>query len=170
MTDYREMWERLGINLEAHDGLLEVLPPMYEEHILSQENRPEGMEYFDFVFSEVHGLRIQELVEHKRKGGIVAGTFCTYVPEELIVAANGICVGLCSGADVAIDEAEKYLPRNLCSLIKSSLGFKLARVCPYIESCDLLVGEATCDGKKKYYEILGFFLTLRLTERPKLFL
>ncbi|MBN2026468.1 MAG: 2-hydroxyacyl-CoA dehydratase [Actinobacteria bacterium] len=168
MTDYRDMWEKLGIDLEAHDGLLEVLPPIYEEHILSQENRPEGMGYFDFVFSEVHGLRIQELVEHKRKGGIVAGTFCTYVPEELIVAANGICVGLCSGADVAIDEAEKYLPRNLCSLIKSSLGFKLAKVCPYIESCDLLVGEATCDGKKKYYEILGQLQPLHLMEVPQM--
>jgi benzoyl-CoA reductase/2-hydroxyglutaryl-CoA dehydratase subunit BcrC/BadD/HgdB len=168
MADYREMWEDLGINLEAHDGLLEVLPPMYEENILSQENRPGGMEYFDFVFSEVHGLRVKELVDHREGGGVVVGTFCTYVPEELIMAAGGICVGLCAGADVAIEEAEKYLPRNLCSLIKSSLGFKLAKVCPYIESCDLLVGEATCDGKKKYYEILGQLQPLHLMEVPQM--
>ncbi|MDY6796019.1 MAG: double-cubane-cluster-containing anaerobic reductase [Actinomycetota bacterium] len=167
MTDYRKMWEGLGIDLEAHDGLLEVLPPMYEENILSQEGRPEGMGYFDFVFSEVHGLRIKEMVDHKKDGGVVVGTFCTYVPEELIIAANGICVGLCSGADVAIEEAEKYLPRNLCPLIKSSLGFKLGKVCPYFESCDLLVGEATCDGKKKYYEILGQFQPTYLMEVPQ---
>jgi len=149
MTDYHDMWKELGIDLDAHDGLLEVLPPMYEENILSQEGRPGGMEYFDFVFSEVHGLRIKELVEHREAGAVVVGTFCTYVPEELIIAAGGICVGLCAGAQVAAEEAEKYLPRNICALIKSSLGFKLAKVCPYIESCDLLVGETTCDGKKK---------------------
>ncbi len=168
MSDYHEMWKSLGIDLEAHDGLLEVLPPMYEENILRQENRPEGMQYFDFVFSEVHGLRIKELVEHREAGGIVVGTFCTYVPEELIVTAGGICVGLCAGAQVAYEEAEKFLPRNICALIKSSLGFKLAKVCPYIESCDLLVGETTCDGKKKYFELLGELQPVHLMEVPQM--
>jgi benzoyl-CoA reductase/2-hydroxyglutaryl-CoA dehydratase subunit BcrC/BadD/HgdB len=167
MAGYRDMWEKLGIDLAAHDGLLEVLPPLYEETILSQEGRPEGMSYFDFVFSEIHGLRVKELVDHREAGGIVVGTFCTYVPEELIIAAGGICVGLCAGAQVAAEEAEKYLPRNICSLIKSSLGFKLAKVCPYIESCDLLVGETTCDGKKKYYEILGEFQPVHVMELPQ---
>jgi len=167
MADYTEMWTELGIDLAAHDGLLEVLPPLYGESILSQEGRPEGMEYFDFVFSEIHGLRVKELVDHKKSGGTVVGTFCTYVPEELIIAAGGICVGLCAGAQVAAEEAEKYLPRNICALIKSSLGFKLAKVCPYIESCDLLVGETTCDGKKKYYEILNDFQPVHVMELPQ---
>ena len=167
MSDYRKMWEDLGIDLEAHDGLLEILPPLYEDIILSQEDRPEGMQYFDFVFSEIHGLRVKELVDHKEKAGNVIGTFCTYVPEELIIAAGGICVGLCAGAEFAVEEAEKYLPRNLCALIKSSMGFKLAKVCPYIEACDLLVGETTCDGKKKYYEILGDFHPVHVMELPQ---
>lgn len=167
MSDYHAMWEKLGLDLAAHDGLLEVLPPLYQDAILSQENRPEGMQYFDFVFSEVHGLRIKELVDHRAAGGIVVGTFCTYVPEELILAAGGICVGLCAGAQVAEEAAEQYLPRNLCALIKSSMGFKLAKVCPYIESCDLLVGETTCDGKKKYYEILGQFQPVHTMELPQ---
>jgi benzoyl-CoA reductase/2-hydroxyglutaryl-CoA dehydratase subunit BcrC/BadD/HgdB len=167
MADYREMWEELGLDLAAHDGLLEVLPPLYDETILSQEERPRGMEYFDFVFSEIHGLRVKELVDHRRSGGVVVGTFCTYVPEELIIAAGGICVGLCAGAQVAAEEAEKFLPRNICALIKSSLGFKLARVCPYIESCDLLIGETTCDGKKKYYEILNDFQPVHVMELPQ---
>jgi benzoyl-CoA reductase/2-hydroxyglutaryl-CoA dehydratase subunit BcrC/BadD/HgdB len=167
MTDYRDMWKDLGLDLEAHDGLLEVLPPLYEESILSQEGRPEGMSYFDFVFSDLHGIRVKELYGHRKAGGVVVGTFCTYVPEELIIAAGGICVGLCAGADMATQEAEKYLPRNLCTLIKSSLGFKLAKVCPYIESCDLLVGETTCDGKKKYFEILDDFQPVHVMELPQ---
>ena len=87
--DYRTMWEELGIDLDAHDGLLEVLPPLFGDVFLSQEGRPARMSYFDYVFSEVHGHRIQELVTHKQKGGIVVGTYCTYAPEELILAAGG---------------------------------------------------------------------------------
>jgi benzoyl-CoA reductase/2-hydroxyglutaryl-CoA dehydratase subunit BcrC/BadD/HgdB len=59
---------------------------------------------------------------------------------------------LCAGAEFGFEEAERFLPRNTCALIKSFFGFKLSRVCPYIESTDLLVGETTCDGKKKAYE------------------
>ncbi len=167
MTDYRDMWEELGLDLEAHDSLLKVLPPLYKDSIVRQEGRPEGMSYFDFVFSEIHGLRVKELVDHRASGGVVIGTFCTYVPEELIIAAGGIGVGLCAGARVAEDVAEQYLPRNLCALIKSSLGFKLAKVCPYMECCDLLVGETTCDGKKKYYEILGEFQPVYVMDLPQ---
>jgi benzoyl-CoA reductase/2-hydroxyglutaryl-CoA dehydratase subunit BcrC/BadD/HgdB len=167
VTDYHDMWRELGLDLQAHDELLQLLPPIYEESILSQKNRPQGMSYFDFVFSEIHGLRVKELCDHHEAGGTVVGTFCTYVPEELIIAAGGICVGLCAGAEVAPQEAEKYIPRNICSLIKSSLGFKLASVCPYIESCDLLVGETTCDGKKKYYEILNEFQPVHVMELPQ---
>jgi len=111
------------------------------------------MRYFDFVISEVHGLRVKELQDAKAAGRKVIGTFCVFVPDELILAADAISVGLCAGADFGIEEAEKLLPRNTCSLIKSFFGFKLSKVCPYLEACDLVVGETTCDGKKKAYEI-----------------
>ncbi len=62
-TDYRQMWTELGLDLEAHDALLDALNQGYQDIYLSQKNRPEGMGYFDFVMSEVHGLRIQELRE-----------------------------------------------------------------------------------------------------------
>lgn len=152
---YMEMWRSLGLNLEAHQGLLAVLSDAYQGIYLSQKNRPEGMKYFDFVISEVHGLRIVELVEEKKKGKQIFGTFCLYVPEELILAVDGLCIGLCAGADVGTEEAEKYLPRNTCALIKAFMGFKLAGLCPYVESSDLIIGETTCDGKKKAYEILN---------------
>jgi benzoyl-CoA reductase/2-hydroxyglutaryl-CoA dehydratase subunit BcrC/BadD/HgdB len=165
--DYTQMWSDLGIDLDAHDGLLEVLPPLFSDVFLSQKDRPARMSYFDYVFSEVHGLRIRELVNHKKSGGIVVGTYCTYAPEEIIMAAGGISVGLCAGAEVAPEAAMEFLPGNLCPLIKSSLGFKLAKVCPYIESCDLLIGETTCDGKKKFYEILGEMQPVHVMELPQ---
>ena len=151
--DYKQMWSDLEINLDAHDGLLGVLSDAYTNIYLSQKNRPEGMKYFDFVISEVHGLRIEEIVEAKKQGRKVIGTFCVYVPEELILAVDGVCIGLCAGADVGTDEAEKYIPRNTCALIKAFMGFKLAGLCPYVQTADLIVGETTCDGKKKAYEL-----------------
>lgn len=151
--DYKEMWTDLGLNVEAHDGLLAVLSDAYRNIYLSQPNRPAEMAYFDFVISEVHGLRIVELLKDKIAGKHVIGTFCVYVPEELILAVDGVSIGLCAGADVGAEEAEKYLPRNTCALIKAFMGFKLAGLCPYVESADLIVGETTCDGKKKAYEV-----------------
>jgi benzoyl-CoA reductase/2-hydroxyglutaryl-CoA dehydratase subunit BcrC/BadD/HgdB len=126
------------------------------------------MQYFDFVISEAHGLRIEELMEQKRKGNKVIGTFCVYVPEELILALGGTYVGLCAGAEIGIDEAEKVLPRNTCSLIKSFMGFKLTGVCPYIQASDLVVGETTCDGKKKAYEILNDYKETYVMEIPQM--
>lgn len=154
-TDYRQMWSDLGLDLEAHDALLGVLGKGYGDIYMAQKNRPEGMAYFDFVMSEVHGLRIQELLDEKKAGRKVIGSYCVFVPEEIALAANATLVGLCSGADFAMEEVEKLLPRNTCALIKSSFGFKLGKVCPYLESADMIVGENTCDGKKKAYESLG---------------
>jgi benzoyl-CoA reductase/2-hydroxyglutaryl-CoA dehydratase subunit BcrC/BadD/HgdB len=152
-ADYRTMWEELGLDLEAHDALLGFLGPLYEQTFTTQPNRPEGMKYFDFVMSEVHGLRIKELVDARKAGRKVVGAYCTFVPEEIVLALDGILVGLCAGAEFATEEAEKYLPRNTCALIKGALGFALSRVCPYLSVSDVVVGENTCDGKKKSYEI-----------------
>ncbi len=150
--NYTSMWKELGLDLDKHEILLNTLSEFYKNIYLSQKNRPEGMKYFDFVISEAHGLRIEELVEAKKEGRKVIGAFCVYVPEELILALDGICVGLCAGAEIGFDEAEKYIPRNSCPLIKAFMGFELTNVCPYVKCCDILVGETTCDGKKKAYE------------------
>ncbi|MBW2568939.1 MAG: 2-hydroxyacyl-CoA dehydratase [Deltaproteobacteria bacterium] len=152
--DYRSMWESLGLDLTAHDALLEVLGKGYQDIYLAQKDRPDGMGYFDFVMSEIHGLRIKELLDEKAAGRKVIGSFCVFVPEEIVRAADATLVGLCAGADFATDEVEKLLPRNTCSLIKSAFGFKLGKVCPYMEATDMIVGENTCDGKKKSYETL----------------
>ena len=154
-NDYRPMWSQLGLDLDAHDALLSVLGRFYQDIYLAQNGRPEGMQYFDFVMGEVHGLRIKELLDEKAAGRKIIGSYCVFVPEEIALAGNATLVGLCSGADFATDEVERVLPRNTCALIKSAFGFKLGRVCPYLEATDMVVGENTCDGQKMAYEILG---------------
>ena len=97
-------------------------------------------------------VHIKEISE---KGIPIIGTYCTFTPWELINAAGGIPVSLCSTSEKPIGEAEKHLPRNLCPLIKSSYGYALTDTCPYFHFCDMVLGETTCDGKKKMYEYLG---------------
>lgn len=169
MTEsYDAMWEKLNLDLDAHAGLLEVLGKFYGDIYLSQEGRLRGMEYMDFVLSEVHGLRIKELQDAKAAGKKVIGTFCVFVPEEIVLAADAIQVGLCAGAEAGKESAEKILPRNTCALIKSFVGFKLSRLCPYLESCDLVVGETTCDGKKKAYEVFADYAPVYVMEIPQM--
>ncbi len=167
-TDYTAMWADLGLDLKGHDELLQVLGQAYADIYLSQTDRPKGMQYLDFVLSEIHGLRIRELVDARRTGRKVVGTFCLYVPEEIILAADGICVGLCAGANIGSSSAEQIVPRNTCALIKSFIGFKLSRLCPYLEACDLVIGETTCDGKKKAYELFNELTETFVIETPQM--
>lgn len=164
---YREMWETLNLDLAAHDGLLAVLGKFYGDIYMSQQGRLKGMEYLDFVLSEVHGLRIKELMDAKAQGRKIIGAFCVFVPEELTLAVDAVQVGLCAGADAGREAAETLVPRNTCALIKSFISFKLARICPYTESCDLIVGETTCDGKKKAYEAFAAHAPLYVMEVPQ---
>ncbi len=164
---HQAMWEQLNLDIPAHDGLLAVLGKFYGDIYLSQSGRLKGMEYLDFVLSEVHGLRIKELQDAKAAGRKIVGTFCVFVPEELTLAADAVHVGLCSGAEAGFAEAEQLVPRNTCALIKSFIGFKLARLCPFTESCDLVIGETTCDGKKKAYEAFAEHVPLEVLEVPQ---
>ncbi|MDY0378846.1 MAG: 2-hydroxyacyl-CoA dehydratase, partial [Desulfobacterales bacterium] len=91
--DYKSMWLELGLDLAAHDVLLGVLGKAYQDIFLSQNNRPEGMGYFDFVMSEVHGLRIKELMDEKKAGRKIIGSYCVFVPEEIVLAASATLVG-----------------------------------------------------------------------------
>ncbi len=164
---YKEMWEKLELDLTAHDALLEVLGKFYGDIYLSQQGRLQGAEYLDFVLSEIHGMRIKELQEAKAQGAKIIGSFCVFVPEELTFAAKAIQVGLCAGAEAGTEAAETLVPRNTCALIKSFIGFKLAKLCPFTESCDMVVGETTCDGKKKAYEPFAEHVNMYVMEVPQ---
>lgn len=168
MADYREMWESLGMDLETHDQLCEVLPQAFGDVFLSQENRPEAMDYYNFVIAEIHGVRPQELIKAQEEGKKVFGTFCVYVPDELIFAANAIATGLCGGSQFWVPGGEKVLPTNTCPLIKASVGARLDRTCPFFRIADMYIGETTCDGKKKAWEILGEDVPVHVMDLPQM--
>lgn len=143
------------MDLETHDQLCAVLPTAFGDIYLSQENRPENMAFYDFVVSDIHGIRPAELIELQKAGGKVFGTFCVFVPDEIVVACGGAVTGLCGGSQFWVPDGEKVLPSAMCPLIKASLGAHFGKTCPYFSVADVYVGETTCDGKKKAYEILG---------------
>lgn len=152
MRDNIQLWKKLGVNIDLHNAVLSFVGQSFTSVYLSQKNRPKGMDYFNTVMSDLHGARVHELMEGKEAGKVVVGTFCVFVPEEIVIAAGGVSIGLCAGAEMGFDLAEQYVPRNTCALIKSAFGFNLTKVCPFIEVADVIVGENTCDGKKKAYE------------------
>ena len=168
MADYHEMWKSLGMNLEEHDQLCAALPAAFGDVFLSQENRPEGMGFYDFVVSEIHGIRPSELIEEQKKGRKVFGTFCLYVPDEIVVAANGIVTGLCGGSQFWVPEGERVLPKNTCPLIKASVGARLGKTCPFFRIADMYVGETTCDGKKKAWEVLAEDVPMHIMDMPQM--
>ncbi|HIW84676.1 MAG TPA: 2-hydroxyacyl-CoA dehydratase family protein [Candidatus Dorea gallistercoris] len=168
MADYRKMWEELGMDLETHDQLCEVLPQAFGDVYLSQENRPESMDYYNMVVADIHGIRPAELIEHQKEGGKVFGTFCVYVPDEIVFAADAIATGLCGGSQFWVPGGEKVLPTNTCPLIKASVGARLDRTCPFFRIADIYVGETTCDGKKKAWEILGEDVPVYVMNLPQM--
>lgn len=168
MADYRKMWEGLNMDLETHDQLCQVLPSMFEDVYLTQENRPESMDYFNFVIAEIHGVRPAELIEHQKNGGKVFGTFCVYVPDEIIFAAGAIATGLCGGSQFWVPGGEKVLPSSTCPLIKASVGARLDKTCPFFRIADMYIGETTCDGKKKAWEILGEDVPMHVMDLPQM--
>ena len=167
-VDRHPMWKELGMDLETHDQLCEALPAAFGDVFLSQENRPEAMAFWDMVAADVHGIRPAELVEAQKNGQKVFGTFCTYVPDEVVVACNGIVTGLCGGSQFWVPDGEKYLPADMCPLIKASLGARMGRTCPFFRIVDEIVGETTCDGKKKMYEILATDVPMHIMELPQM--
>ncbi len=94
-------------------------------------------------------------VAAKAAGRPVVGILCEYTPRELIMAAGGVPVCLCGGSAQTIPAAEQQLPANLCPLIKSTYGYHVLGSNPFLEMADLVVGEATCDGKRKMYELMA---------------
>ncbi|MHA1378756.1 MAG: double-cubane-cluster-containing anaerobic reductase [Candidatus Helarchaeota archaeon] len=165
--DHHPMWKRLGLDLKKNDEFLDLIPDMYKEIFIdTQKNRPD-MSFFDFVVGDIHGIRIKEVVEAREKGKKIIGTFCVYVPDEIIFALDAIGIGVCGGSDFSYYAIEGVLLVNLCPLVKSAAGFKLGKSSPYFESLDLLIGETTYDGKKKTWEILSKETEMYVMEIPQ---
>jgi benzoyl-CoA reductase/2-hydroxyglutaryl-CoA dehydratase subunit BcrC/BadD/HgdB len=120
-----------------------------------------------------YNTRISQIVDEKKAGKKLVGTFCLFVPDEIIFAAGADRIILCGGKNDTVSIAEQYLPRNICPLIKSSFGSIVNNGCSGVKSCshygmvDLIVAENTCDSKKKMYELLGDYVPTYVIDLPQ---
>lgn len=125
-------------------------------------NRVQAMAHFDMAIPHA-GASLKQL---KEQGHKVVGYYCVYAPQELAVAAGAVPVALCATKEEPIADGEKHLPRNFCPLIKSSYGFAVTDKCPFFLHSDLIVGETTCDGKKKMFELMSTFKPTHVMNLP----
>lgn len=117
-------------------------------------------------FGEQRKTAFLEIKEFKDRGIPVVGMYCAYFPPELAIAAKAVPVALCSFAQETIPTAERFMPQSMCPLVKSSYGFAVEDKCPLFHFADLVIGETTCDGKKKMYEMMTEFKPVHVMELP----
>ncbi len=117
-------------------------------------------------FMDIRSATVAKMLEAKKEGVKVVGIYCTFCPQELVIAAGAVPVGLCGTKEDPVTAAEEVLPRNLCPLIKSSYGFAATNTCPFFVFSDLVVGETTCDGKKKMFEIMQELKPVHVMQLP----
>jgi benzoyl-CoA reductase/2-hydroxyglutaryl-CoA dehydratase subunit BcrC/BadD/HgdB len=125
--------------------------------------RAEKMTYFDSVIPNASAA-IKSVRDQGKK---FVGFYCVFAPQELIVAADAVPVTLCATKEEPIADGEKYLPRNFCPLIKSSYGFAITGKCAFFNNSEFIIGETTCDGKKKMFELMEKFKPTVVLEVPQ---
>ncbi|HPP06576.1 MAG TPA: double-cubane-cluster-containing anaerobic reductase, partial [Syntrophorhabdaceae bacterium] len=87
---------------------------------------------------------------------------------EVIRSLDLVPATLCAFSNKPIEEAEVILPANLCPLIKSSFGFIKTDTCPFFGLSDVVIGETTCDGKKKMFELISHYKPIHVMDLPQL--
>lgn len=124
----------------------------YLRRLSKMHDTPEEMMPFFDVLKEIY-VDFQDI--RRKKGQKTIGTYCVMVPPELIYAAGGIPVRLCSGNYTAYSIGDEAVPRDACPLVKAVMGFGHAQVSPLYKNCSLMVIPVTCDCKKKLAGMLG---------------
>ncbi len=103
----------------------------------------------------------------KDEGKSVVGCLCSYFPSELVWAAGAITVGLCGTTEGPIEAAEQVLPADQCPMVKATYGRAINNSCPIFPLADCIVGETTCDGRKKMYELLAREKPMHVMDLPQ---
>ena len=85
-----------------------------------------------------------QILEHKSRGGKVIGWLCTYVPEEIILAAGALPIRIIGYSHEAnLDDANAHFYINNCTFSRSCLQLGLEGQYDFLDG---VVGGSTCDG------------------------
>lgn len=135
------------------------------DQIEEETERPKNMAYFDRIFETFeHGGKDTVRL---RKGEKMIGTYCLFVPEELIYAAGGRPVRLCSGAYESVEIGEDHMPEVACPMVKSEFGLSTLPVLSFFQECEMVVMPASCDWKVKMAEMLNEHTPVHMMDMPR---
>ena len=136
------------------------------EEIEEDTSRPDGMAYFDRIFKNfVNG---GEKVVDAPDGQKVIGTYCVFVPEELIYAAGAHPVRLCAGAYESSEVGEEFLPDVACPMVKSEMGLATMPILDFYQRCDLVALPGACHWKLKMGEMLADHDSVHMLDVPRI--
>jgi benzoyl-CoA reductase subunit C len=100
--------------------------------------------------------KTKEILDHKARGGKVFGWLCTYVPEEVILAAGALPVRI-TGYDQEVElvDGNAYLYINNCSFSRSCLQKGLRKEYDFLDG---VIGGSTCDGARRLFDLWRYYL------------
>ena len=113
---------------------------------------PANFSYFSGVLERVY-IHNQLAAESEQRPKV--GTFCVMVPQELVYAAGGFPIKLCSGNYVGYSVGDDSTARDACPLVKAVAGCQEIGNLNIMEQCSMYAVPLTCDCKKKMADILG---------------
>lgn len=93
----------------------------------------------------------EQIQEYKNQGRKVFGWLCTYVPEEVILAADALPIRIIGYSHEAeLDDANAHLYINNCSFSRSCLQLGLEGQYDFLDG---VVGGSTCDGARRLFDV-----------------
>ncbi len=93
----------------------------------------------------------REILDFTAQGKKVFGWLCTYVPEEIIVAADALPVRITGyGHETDLADGNAYLYINNCSFSRSCLQRGLRGDYSFLDG---VVGGSTCDGARRLFDV-----------------
>lgn len=136
------------------------------EQIDEDRSRPKAMAYFDSIFKNFSGGG--ENVVQVPEGQKVIGTYCVFVPEELVYAAGAHPVRLCAGTYESSEVGEEYLPDVACPMVKSEMGLETMPILDFYQKCDLVALPGSCHWKLKMAEMLEERKPVHVLDVPRI--
>jgi benzoyl-CoA reductase subunit C len=100
--------------------------------------------------------RTREILEHKAQGKKVFGWLCTYIPEEVIIAAGALPIRITGyNQEMDLEDGNAYLYINNCSFSRSCLQLGLRKEYDFLDG---VVGGSTCDGARRLFDLWRHYL------------
>jgi bcr-type benzoyl-CoA reductase subunit C len=100
--------------------------------------------------------KTKEILELKSGGKKVFGWLCTYVPEEVIMAAGALPIRITGySQEMELEDGNAYLYINNCSFSRSCLQLGLRKQYDFLDG---VVGGSTCDGARRLFDLWRYYL------------